>query len=147
MPARLCCSDGVFKDMLLRATKKLIQSVTETVMGDRYTHIPPATTSTEVEPSSTTARGAAIDMIIKTGITHSIAMLVNGDDGLPCNPLGDTSGDSSGHRCNCIIRRPSIIPPVESRALESACQSHMTGPCLVKVSRRARLSKHASVLL
>ena len=101
----LCCSDGVFKDMLLRVTEKLIQSVAETVMADRYTHIPSAPTSTATEPCSTTARGAAIDMIIKTGITHSIAMLVNGDDGLPCNPLGDTSGDSSGHRCNCIMAK------------------------------------------
>ena len=79
----LCCSDGVFKDMLLRVTEKLIQSAAETVMGDRHTHIPPAPTSTAAEPSSTTARDAAIDMIIKTGITHSIAMRVNGDAGLP----------------------------------------------------------------
>ena len=138
----LCCFDGVFKDMLLRVTEKLIQSAAETVMGDRYTHIPPAPTSTAAEPSSTTARGAAVEMIIKTGITHSIAMRVNGDDGLPCNPLGDNSGDSSNHRCNCIIAKAFDHSPGGVTCTGISCQSHITGPCLVKVPRGARLGKH-----
>ena len=41
----LCTEPCAFRDMLLKITETLIQSAAKTVLGNRYTHLPPAPTS------------------------------------------------------------------------------------------------------